>query len=194
MQKLANNSIGIEAGRNTLLDQYHSPGIARLFFHGKITACLFPKFFLTKAHRPLSSHGAPFTAFLTVSHATILCGDSSNGPPRSHRPQDSHGRPTNAVLDEADAYSIEEFCRQAPHQRPAFYKHPDLMPDRFYVASRRLISREAAARWRAEREAAERCNPKPCIKPVRARPMPPGRSRTHARRQAASSKKGNQNE
>ena len=67
----------------------------------------------------------------------------------------------NAVLDEADAYSIEEFCRRHRISVQAFYKHADLMPDTFYVASRRLISREAAARWRAEREAAERCNPKP---------------------------------
>ena len=35
-----------------------------------------------------------------------------------------------------------------------FYKRPDLMPDTFSIGKRRLISREAAARWRAEREAA----------------------------------------
>ena len=35
-----------------------------------------------------------------------------------------------------------------------FYKRPDLMPDTFNIGKRRLISREAAARWRAEREAA----------------------------------------
>ena len=59
-----------------------------------------------------------------------------------------------AALDEADAYSVEEFCRRHRISVQAFYKHPHLMPDSFYVASRRLISREAAARWRAEREAA----------------------------------------
>ena len=59
-----------------------------------------------------------------------------------------------AALDDADAYSVEEFCRRHRISVQAFYKHPDLMPDSFYVASRRLISRESAARWRAEREAA----------------------------------------
>jgi hypothetical protein len=59
-----------------------------------------------------------------------------------------------AAFDEADAYSIEEFCRRHRISVAAFYKYPDLMPASFYIASRRLISREAAARWRAEREAA----------------------------------------
>lgn len=63
-------------------------------------------------------------------------------------------RPEPAALDDADAYSVEEFCRRHRISVQAFYKHPDLMPDSFYVASRRLISRESAARWRAEREAA----------------------------------------
>lgn len=68
-------------------------------------------------------------------------------------------RPNPAAFDDADAYTVEEFCRKNRISVQLFYKHPDLMPDSFYVASRRLISREAAARWRAEREAAERCNP-----------------------------------
>jgi hypothetical protein len=59
-----------------------------------------------------------------------------------------------ASLDEADAYSVEEFCRKHRISVQVFYKYPDLMPDSFYVGTRRLISREAAARWRAEREAA----------------------------------------
>jgi hypothetical protein len=63
-------------------------------------------------------------------------------------------RPEPAAFDDADAYSVEEFCRRHRISVQAFYKHPHLMPATFYVASRRLISREAAARWRAEREAA----------------------------------------
>ena len=35
-----------------------------------------------------------------------------------------------------------------------FYKYPSLMPQTFYVGKRRLISREAAAAWRREHEAA----------------------------------------
>ena len=54
----------------------------------------------------------------------------------------------------------------------AFYKHPDLMPDSFYVATRRLISREAAARWRAEREAAAGTPQSPQHRaPIRAQRM-----------------------
>ena len=59
-----------------------------------------------------------------------------------------------AVFDEADAYSIEEFCRRHRLSLQMFYKRPDLMPDTFSIGKRRLISREAATRWRAEREAA----------------------------------------
>jgi hypothetical protein len=58
------------------------------------------------------------------------------------------------VLDDADAYSVEEFCRRHRLSVQIFYKYPELMPDSFYVGSRRLISREAAQRWRAERETA----------------------------------------
>ena len=59
------------------------------------------------------------------------------------------------VFDDADAYSVEEFCRRHRLSVQIFYKHPELMPDSFYVGARRLISREAATRWRAEREAAK---------------------------------------
>jgi hypothetical protein len=59
-----------------------------------------------------------------------------------------------ALPDTADAYTVEEFCRRHRVSTQMFYKRPDLMPDNFYVGKRRLISREAATRWRAEREAA----------------------------------------
>jgi hypothetical protein len=58
------------------------------------------------------------------------------------------------ALDEVDAYSVADFCRRHGISVQVFYKYPDLMPASFYVGSRRLISREAAARWRADREAA----------------------------------------
>jgi len=68
------------------------------------------------------------------------------------------GRPAAATVrpesfDDADAFSVEEFCWRHRISVQVFYKYPDLMPDSFYVGSRRLISREAAARWRATREA-----------------------------------------
>ncbi len=60
----------------------------------------------------------------------------------------------SAALVDVDAYSVEEFCRRHRISVQAFYKHSDLMPKSFYVGSRRLISREAAAAWRREREKA----------------------------------------
>jgi hypothetical protein len=59
-----------------------------------------------------------------------------------------------ATLDDADAFSVEEFCRRHRISVQVFYKYPDLMPDSFYVGARRLISKESAARWRAARELA----------------------------------------
>jgi hypothetical protein len=65
----------------------------------------------------------------------------------------ARGPPVYA-LDDADAYTIDEFCKRHRISVPMFYKRPDLMPRTFNIGKRRLISREAAARWRAEREAA----------------------------------------
>jgi hypothetical protein len=59
-----------------------------------------------------------------------------------------------AVLDDTDAYSVEEFCRRHRISVQLFYKFKKTMPATFTIGKRVLISREAAARWRAEREAA----------------------------------------
>jgi hypothetical protein len=56
------------------------------------------------------------------------------------------------VVDEADAYSVGEFCRRHRISVQLFYKFREQMPRTFNVGARVLISREAAARWRAERE------------------------------------------
>jgi hypothetical protein len=60
------------------------------------------------------------------------------------------------AFDEADAFSVEEFCRRHRLSVQMFYKRPDLMPPTFNIGKRRLISRETAARWRAQREAASK--------------------------------------
>jgi hypothetical protein len=57
---------------------------------------------------------------------------------------------------EADAYTIEEFCDRHRISVPLFYKYRDTMPVTFNVGTRVLISREAAAAWRREREQAPR--------------------------------------
>jgi len=60
--------------------------------------------------------------------------------------------------DHADAYSIDEFCSRHRISPQLFYKLKPLglMPATFNVGTRVLISREAAAAWRRERENASR--------------------------------------
>ena len=61
--------------------------------------------------------------------------------------------PSN-VPDDADAYSIDEFCARHRISSQLFYKlkPQGLMPATFKVGTRVLISREAAAAWRRARE------------------------------------------
>jgi hypothetical protein len=59
-----------------------------------------------------------------------------------------------AAPDDADAYSVEEFCRRNRISVQLFYKFRNEMPVTFRVGTRLLISKEAAAAWRRAREAA----------------------------------------
>ena len=61
---------------------------------------------------------------------------------------------TNSTAS-VDAFSIPEFCKRNGISVQLFYKNKTVMPATFRVGSRVLISREAAAQWRAERTAAE---------------------------------------
>lgn len=54
--------------------------------------------------------------------------------------------------DEADAFSISEFCRRHGISPQLFYKFKSEMPPTFRIGARVLISREAAAAWRQRRE------------------------------------------
>jgi hypothetical protein len=58
------------------------------------------------------------------------------------------------VPDDADAYSIGEFCARHRISVQLFYKNRSQMPRTFNVGTRVLVSKESAARWRAERERA----------------------------------------
>ena len=55
-----------------------------------------------------------------------------------------------------DAYSVAEFCRRNSISVSGFYqmRRERWGPDTFFVGKRQLISREAAERWRREREQA----------------------------------------
>ena len=53
---------------------------------------------------------------------------------------------------EPDAFSIGEFCKRHGISPQLFYKFKSEMPVTFRVGTRVLISREAAAAWRRERE------------------------------------------
>jgi hypothetical protein len=59
-----------------------------------------------------------------------------------------------AASDGADAYTIAEFCQRHRISIQAFYKYRAIMPRTFNVGTRVLISQEAAAAWRRDREAA----------------------------------------
>ena len=58
------------------------------------------------------------------------------------------------VDDDADAYSVDEFCRRHRISVQLFYKNRKQMPRTFNVGTRVLISKEAAAAWRRQREQA----------------------------------------
>ena len=62
----------------------------------------------------------------------------------------------DAITDEADAFSLVKFCRRHGISLQMFYKlaHQGLAPQTFNVGTRVLVSREAAAAWRREREEA----------------------------------------
>ncbi|SIN97320.1 hypothetical protein SAMN05443247_01103 [Bradyrhizobium erythrophlei] len=61
-----------------------------------------------------------------------------------------------AITDEADAFSLATFCRRHGISLPTYYRiaQQGLAPATFSIGSRVLVSKEAAARWRAAREAA----------------------------------------
>jgi hypothetical protein len=59
------------------------------------------------------------------------------------------------AADDADAYSVDEFCARHRISVQLFYKNRNQMPRTFNVGSRVLISKEAAAAWRREREQAQ---------------------------------------
>jgi hypothetical protein len=60
------------------------------------------------------------------------------------------------AVDDADAYSVDEFCARHRISPQLFYKlkPQGQMPVTFNVGTRVLISREAAAAWRRARETA----------------------------------------
>jgi hypothetical protein len=73
---------------------------------------------------------------------------------RTATPNANRARGPPATTDDADAFSIAEFCRRHGISPQLFYKFRHEMPATFRVGSRVLISREAAAAWRHERETA----------------------------------------
>jgi hypothetical protein len=60
------------------------------------------------------------------------------------------------VADDADAFTVNEFCARHRISVQLFYKNRKQMPRSFNIGARVLISREAAAAWRREREQAAR--------------------------------------
>ena len=58
------------------------------------------------------------------------------------------------VSDDADAFTVSEFCARHRFSVQLFYKNRQQMPRTFNVGTRVLISKEAAAAWRRQREQA----------------------------------------
>jgi hypothetical protein len=58
--------------------------------------------------------------------------------------------------DEFDCYTIEEFCRRHGIGKQFYYylRREGIGPQTLKLGGKVLITKEAAARWRAEREAA----------------------------------------
>jgi len=72
------------------------------------------------------------------------------------------GRKLSAIVaNEVDAFSVAEFCKRHRISVQLFYKFKDKMPVTFRIGTRVLISREAAARWRAQRERASKIEAQP---------------------------------
>ena len=88
------------------------------------------------------------------------------------RPEVTGRKPAqHDASDDADAYSVQEFCARHRISPQVFYKlRPQgLMPVTFNVGTRVLISREAAAAWRREREQAARAAERVAKSPVAER-------------------------
>jgi hypothetical protein len=76
-------------------------------------------------------------------HAELLMGLGNQSKRKQSR---------DAAFYDADAFSVGEFCKRHRISTQLFYKLRDQMPETFRVGTRVLISKEAAARWRAARE------------------------------------------
>src|ERR1700757_1027069 len=99
-----------------------------------------------KRHRSSSIASAP---------NLLRCGPRPKPPNFGRRVWRSASSEMNKFTD-LDSYSIEEFCRRHSISVAMYYKlrQQKLTPREMRLGVRVLISREAAARWRSEREAA----------------------------------------
>jgi hypothetical protein len=102
--------------------------------------------------RRAAARRASEVAYQTLNVASPVQRDQTTGHTAepAHRPR---GPPPTSET-ETDAMSVETFCERNGLGQATFYKHRSLMPRTFRVGARVLISREAAAHWRAERERA----------------------------------------
>lgn len=70
------------------------------------------------------------------------------------RPEVTGPKPTHQTADDYDALTVREFCARHRISVQLFYKNRQQMPRTFNVGTRVLISKEAAAAWRRQREQA----------------------------------------
>jgi hypothetical protein len=99
--------------------------------------------------------------FVIILAHRYACGRIEHGSTRRDSSMTARGEVTGRkispdAVDDADAFSIGEFCRRNRISIQLFYKlkKVGMMPATFRLGARVLISKEAAAAWRREREAA----------------------------------------
>ena len=104
---------------------------------------------------PADPAAAAAAADKVVAERIAQSTKRSGGRDRVNRPR------VPPLEDEFDAYGIAEFCKRHSISEAFFHKLVGLGlgPTTMKVGSRTLISREAAARWRAERTAASSDTP-----------------------------------
>jgi len=83
-------------------------------------------------------------------------GEVTGKKPRTEAKSKGLGWATSPPPAFATAFTVEEFCRAHRISSATYYemKKAGLGPDEMEVGRRRIISIEAAARWRKAREAA----------------------------------------
>ena len=106
---------------------------------------------------PRAARSRPADPVVTDAERGAVVAPENQQQPKARR---HDRRQARAPPAHADLFSIREFCLRNCITRQFFYelRKRGLGPDLIRLGTRVLISREAAARWRAERERATKAD------------------------------------